>query len=358
MDKLEMFFFNGHGESVPNQLKNNIINLSPGQFVIMYKDMCPLPGTASIQDIIFNHVLRSNTPEEFINNIKNIKIKSGELFGYFGSMTKSTHCPNLLLSTYQQIFEILKTKGEFRRNNYEDRFGLFNVPININEGIDTLKGILPPHVSPLGKIKIDINSYLSYLDILQYKLINSKNIFGINFPIYPTTDYSSMSEEYSIFDFTYLKEIVDMFNGNPFILFMNVCRSIDTTFTYNTTLYTKELNSLLTELKNPITFQSLPYNIPYHYLESQDYASQPQYYYTPFVDGATSTLSTLPTLPILPILLTPSTLPTLPTPVSSKKLPFIDPKTGEPKIFNGGDINYKQKYLKYKQKYLTLKNKI
>jgi hypothetical protein len=335
MSKLETFFFNGHGMSVPVNFRdgsNNIvptkINLAPGQIVIMYNEMCSLRGSAWVQEIIFNDVVHSKNPQEFIENIRKIKPSETELFGYFGSLTNSEECPNLFLNTYYELFEKFKDPLFRRRTPYEDRFGLFHVPLTYDQNkFDRIKS---PHLNPLNKIKIDTKDLYVEEDFDQYELINPSTVYNLAFPIfpiYPSTNYIDpaftinadyFKSLYTHYDFLQLKEILDMFNDLPFILFMNVCRSTETINTYDTSLKIKRLELLQEEFLKTSLGVSAPAPAP-----------------AP----------------------APAQVPT--EPVKSKALPFT--KNGKVvemtrlPVVSGGSFDYKSKYLKYKRKYLELK---
>ncbi len=334
MSQQEMFFFNGHGTSIPHNYRNfdgNIIptriNLKPGQIIIMYNDMCALRGSSWVQEIIFNNILASKDPQTFVTNIKRIQSNGKEFFGYFGSLTEPTECPNLSLGTHETLFHKLMSEPDTRRIKYEPRFGLFHSPLNL----DNSQLVSIPPALRLQKIRhIKIDKEYTVSDIAQYELINPTTVNDIIFPIYPSTNYideysnpdtQRIALKYTHFDFVELKNIVEMFDDNPFILFMNVCRDTEQGYVYDE-LPIKDLNSLLRELSGEPGVPSVP------------------------VQQAAQAVQV------------PDLKPYDPNKRESKALTFFNSETGEPIKIKGGNIDYKQKYLKYKQKYLDLKNKI
>ena len=327
-----MFTFNGHGVTLPpTNSGDNIIKLNEGEFIILNNTATVLRGSSWIQDILFSKILMSKNPIEFVRNIeeginKNVSENlKKDIFGYFGFKSKldmtneNNTCPNLQLDSKFDNTE-----------PYDDRFGLFNVPININE--NNMKYLL------------DNIQNLKYLDEESKRtrfLTKFSNVNNENLNIAQNNLITNHVEDFSN-TVTDLKNLIDYIrktnNNSPFILFLNVCRALykNSNYTADLTKNALPLTQLIEILNNsPPTFR----------LNAT--ASE----WRPPTIGLNATASEWrpPTL-----VLNPSAPEWRP----SNYISHIDDELPSAFVQNR-DKNYMRiKYLKYKNKYIHLKNKL
>ena len=327
-----MFAFNGHGTTIPSNYSYfaDSIELNPGEFIIMNKTANALRGSGWIQNAFFNNVLTSKTKKQFIENIhmkinkSSEKTNPNDIFGYFGytndlDMTEyNSLCPNIKLSSLNE------------ESLFSDRFGLFNVPIIINEVImnDLLKknnDIKYQEVKRIERLK-KIPSNLSH-----FNEDNRKQLYNL-IQNYDWTFYNKNN-----FD---LKGLIDFIRINlldeknkTFILFLNVCRSLSNEPIIKSVLRPDEF---VYPIYKPI---SLKYALPL----------------TELIDKVQKNVLSVDAKEWVPSndkLLTSNTKESISLNADAKEwVPSNDKK-------NIVNYNFKQKYLKYKQKYLKLKNNL
>jgi len=207
-----MFVYNGHGETI--RLENpmmmpTFVELNPREYIIMNSTPTPTRGSAWLQDVLWKNVLSSKNKYDFVKNIEdNINknpIKTGrrDLFGYYGSSTIKTICPNLMLDSG---FEYV--------GGISERFGLFESPIRINnDNFESIRRSVPRHISDL----ILIKSVPRMGDGSQLNLIDNEHI----------TFRGNTSYLHNII--LYLRSITK----DGFVLFCNVCRTIYDEYRYD-----------------------------------------------------------------------------------------------------------------------------
>jgi hypothetical protein len=327
---LNLFIFNGHGCSIPLNLKiddikiPHVIKLKPNQYVIMYKYVCPLRGAFWIQEKMWE-LLEILTPIDFVTQIKTIKTDtSSEFFEYFGNSKNESLCPNLMLSTVDLFTEVLSSEIKVFKNHYLiPRMGIIKCPSKINDAdIDLIKGttrhltknhildFIPFPKDPIGwaQINDEKNKLYKQLNFIQESHIYNSAKEKISFPKYNT--------ELNRIKFNTLEDFIIMMEDNPFIIFCNVCRSKETIgqfdYRYLKDIKSKSLDNLLNEL---CLFP--PQCLIKLFQSRENYLNASV---APF---------------------TPPVLPTVLPPVISS-------------VSNLNNKYYKNKYLKYKQKYLNL----
>jgi hypothetical protein len=244
----KLFIINGHGSSIPINheipyygLIPSSITLQPNQYVIMYNLMDGLRGSSWLQDELWEKIVYSKSPLEFINNIQKTTKKGGlsnHLFGYYGSDTHEIECPNLSIDLTLDHYS----------EPYLDRFGIFSAPISVNE---SNKAILYNYNEKKNKsysnryliskipnpqmgnrsLHMDNNRSL-HMDnnrSLQFNLLNYttsvNNPYNVEEEI-PIPYYRIYSQFATPFNF--LHEFVFSISSQPFIIFCNICRSCDT----------------------------------------------------------------------------------------------------------------------------------
>ena len=237
---MNMFMFNGHGNSIPinfnlgsGEYIPDIVTLDPHQYIIMYKDICALSGAADIQHYLWNSV-KSRTPTEFIENIQKIKTSSGvSLFEYYGSADNKVNCPNLQLSSMPNDTEI-RHMGSY---SLYPRYGLFSVPSNINQNnIDIIRR------------ELKMPSYIRDSNIIHFYPYRN---YESDYDFFKQNPYLEM--QYNLvtgidIEINYLHDFIKNQGNKPFILFCNVCRSTEPEYEY-TTIPSKNLALLIDELR-------------------------------------------------------------------------------------------------------------
>jgi hypothetical protein len=211
-----MYFFNGHGETVKPSEGNSYITLEPGQFVIMNVAARYTKGSSWMQDVIWSNILSSTNPYQFVESIElNINKNKhvgviNDVFGFFGTFGTSgtldtcpdnTICPNI---TLESKYDWVK-RG---RVEYSDRFGLFKVPIIIdNEKLSNLKREYPKISRDIIFIEKVSRSDNELLDREQEEVVVNK-----------VTTINESTDLYSVINMLKLAGIT------KFIIFCNVCR--------------------------------------------------------------------------------------------------------------------------------------
>ena len=331
-NEIKMFTFNGHGETIPPYKDLNYdyivnrqnkfedkhkIELLPGEFIILVKEPISLRGASWIQDILFNDVLTSINAKQFVENIHNKINKSSELkskndlFGYFGyrydyeKNNDNKFCPNIQLDS-------ALTPDEF---GLSDRFGLFNVPINVDkEKMAKLMATKKMSFMKNTLRKINFLKKYPYSDIDQQELIINYdwNLFNDK-----TCDLLTL--------INYIRQNLQTKNKS-FVLFLNVCRSLNIQYR---TLYTDISKKTALNLSELIEIIKKPNALAKEW--------------TPQLNQQLS-------LQLSPQLNTP-------TKTTSSHIIKTNSKTDKTNLISLTDdeFYYKQKYLKYKQKYLKLK---
>jgi hypothetical protein len=302
-----MYFFNGHGETVKPSHGNSYITLEAGQFVIMNTAPRLTKGSAWIQDLIWSNILLSANPYQFVEsiheNIHNNKYVpiSNDIFGYFGSFGSRPDnmiCPNITLeSEYDWI-----PRGKVA---YSERFGLFKVPITIdNDKLLSLREKNPTIRDSILIGKVSKNDKTGEMNREQEELVGNKVTY-----IEESTDLDSIIHMLKLEGIT------------KFVIFCNVCRD----FEYDERReYSKEsmkiafpLTWLLSEMTdNPDGMRELA---PIDASMAKKIATAKPY--IPIDDAMAKKMATAK--------------------------PFIPSST-----------SYKEKYLKYKTKYLELKKEL
>jgi hypothetical protein len=322
-----MFFINGHGCSISHAHHTETetpveITLKPNQYVVMKCVAAPLVGAERLQDVIWKETVYADTPIKFIQSLTKLQDSRGSIFCSFGSSTTTVQCPNLALGADTSAL-------------LDDRFGIFSVPISINNEIyqklrrnvesGTTK-IREGHEfrliakSPtLHKFR-NRNELWTDRDNDQYFLLNEQEkIFEGNTLTFP--DYTGQNE--------YLHTFIEKLGNSPFIIFCNLCRTQERGQRYTPQPESDTLDKLITMISSA---------------EPASAASAAPQASAVISSAASAQASVVAKQE-------PAVVVAEPAPAAPFGLHVLNPGA---KSFVPGE-GFKNKYLKYKNKYMHLK---